>query len=362
MMVAVIVVSGIAAGLAALLVFAEKVISNYGECVIDINDGTRTLTVQGGASLLNCLTEEKLFIPSACGGKATCGYCKVKVLAGAGPLLPTEEPFLTPEERTSNVRLSCQIKVREDIRIQIPEELFLVKEYRCTVESITDLTHDIKAFRFKLIEPETIDFIPGQYMQLYTPEYEKSSEEVYRAYSMSCDPKDPTAIELVVRLVPGGICTTYCFDYMKAGAQAYLNGPYGEFRLSETHAPMIMIAGGSGMAPIKCLLHHMENNRIARKATYFFGANKVNELFYRDVMQRFEDVLPDFTFVPVVAQPETEWEGDKGLVTEAVNRHCQDLSDHEAYLCGSPGMIDASIVTLTQHGMLEESIYYDKFA
>lgn len=357
----VIIVSSIGAALAALLVLADKVIADYGECTVTINDD-RKLTVDGGCTLLEALVSEKIFIPSACGGKATCGYCKVKVLDGAGPLLPTEEPFLSPQEQQENMRLSCQVKVKNDIQIRIPEELFNVKEFTCTVDRITQLTHDIREFRFRLNDPDTISFTPGQYVQLLSPAYEKSSEEVYRAYSISSDQSEPGVLELIIRLVPGGICTTYYFDYVNEGDDIKFNGPYGEFKLSDTDAPAIMIAGGSGMAPIKCLLHQMQNEGITRKAHYFFGANKVNELFMLDIMETFESNLHDFTFVPVVTQPETEWDGDTGLVTEAVARHCSDLSASEAYLCGSPGMIDACITVLTGAGMPEEKIYYDKFS
>ncbi len=352
----------IGAALAALLVLAERYISDYGECTVDINNGTRVITARGGKALLGTLVEQKLFIPSACGGRGTCGYCKVKVLEGAGPLLPTEEPFLSKEERAAGMRLSCQCKVRAPMKIAIPEELLSVREFNCVVEHIKPLTHDIREFRFKLLDPPEVSYVPGQYMQVYAPTYEKSDEEVYRAYSISSDPRDTGAIELVIRLVPGGICTTYCFDYLKTGDPVRLNGPYGEFRLSNTDAPVVMIAGGSGMAPIKCLLHQMRNQGITRQARYFFGANLVKELFYLDELRQFERELSAFSFVPVVAKPETAWQGETGWVTQAVERAYDDLSKHEAYLCGSPGMIDASVKVLTARGMPAQNIFYDKFS
>ncbi|MCX7847271.1 MAG: 2Fe-2S iron-sulfur cluster binding domain-containing protein [bacterium] len=356
------VLAGIAAGLAALLVLAERYISNYGECTIDINNGSRIIVAQGGKSLLSTLVEQKLFIPSACGGRGTCGYCKVTITEGGGPVLPTEEPFLTKEERAAGIRLSCQCKLRNSLKITIPEELLNVREFTCIVEHIKPLTHDIREFRFKLVNPPEISYIPGQYVQLLTPRYPKSDEEVYRAYSISSDPRDRSVVELVIRLVPGGICTTYCFEYLKPGDTVRFNGPYGEFRLSNTTAPIIMIAGGSGMAPIKCLLHHMQNEGITRETHYFFGANYVHELFYLDLLRHFEQTLPNFKFTPVVAKPETEWPGETGWVTQAVDRICGDLSQHEAYLCGSPGMIDSAINVLTAHHMPPHHIFYDKFA
>ncbi len=360
--VAVLVISTIAAALALVLVVSERLIANYGPCEININ-GKKKYTVQGGKTLLSELLEQKIFIPSACGGRGTCGYCKTKITHGAGPLLPTETPFLTAEEIETDVRLSCQVKVRQDIRLEIPAELLTVKEYTCRCTDITDLTHDTKQFRFELIEPDTIDYVPGQYVQLLTPVYEHSSEEVYRAYSVSSDPKEKNAVELIIRLVPSGICTTYCFNYLKVDDEAKINGPYGDFGLSDTDTPMIFIAGGSGMAPIKCLLHQMKNTGCARKTVYYFGANKVKELFLTDMMKEFERDLADFCYVPVVAQPEDDetWDGQRGLVTEAVMRDIKDASAYEAYPCGSPGMIDASIKVLKDLGIVEDRIYYHKF-
>jgi len=164
--------------------------------------------------------------------------------------------------------------------------------------------------------------------------------------------------------VPGGICTTYCFDHLKEGQEVRMNGPYGDFHLSDTDAPIIFIAGGSGMAPIRCILFHMRNTGNKRKAIYFFGANKVKEMFMVDEMRQFEADLPDFRFVPVIATPEEggTWDGETGLVTQAVQRNFQDASEYESYLCGSPGMIDASIKVLMELGLNESNIYYDKFA
>lgn len=361
--VPVIVVSLIGAGLAAVLVVSERFVADYGTCRITINDD-RQITVKGGKDLLSVLSAEKIFIPSACGGRGTCGLCKVKITEGAGPLLPTEEPYLDARERTSNVRLSCQIKIRNDLRVEIPRELLSIREYTCKCTDIIDLTYDMKQFRFELREPKKIEFTPGQYVQFLTPPYDKNREETYRAYSISSDPADESAIELIIRLVPGGICTTYCFDYLKVGDEVRLNGPYGDFRLSESNAPAVFIAGGSGMAPIKCMLHHMRNTACRRKAVYYFGANTVKDLFLTDLMREFESTLHDFKYIPVVAAPEPgdTWEGQTGLVTEAVERGVENAVEYEAYLCGSPGLIDAAVKVLTTLGMSDKAIFYDKFA
>jgi len=362
-LLAILIVSIIGAGLAGLLVLSESVISNYGLCRIAIND-ERELTGEGGKDLLSMLTAEKLFIPSACGGRGTCGLCKVRVLEGGGMLLPTEEPYLSKEERADNVRLSCQVKVRNDLKIWIPRELFAIREYVSTCTRIVDLTHDIKLFRLELREPPTMDYIPGQYIQLLTPIYEKSREEVYRAYSIASDPAERGVLDLIIRLVPGGICTTYCFEYLKQGDEVKLNGPHGEFHLTDTDAPIVFIAGGSGMAPIRCMLYHLRNTGSRRKAVYFFGANKVKEMFMMDEMRRFESELPDFRFVPVIAQPDPDetWAGETGLVTHAVQRGLKDAPAYEAYLCGSPGMIDASIKVLLELGVQQSKVFFDKFA
>ena len=363
LLISVLVVSVIAAALALLLVIAEYFFANYGECTLTIND-EKNVTVTGGDSLLSTLSNQKIFIPSACGGKGTCGLCKVKVLDGAGPLLPTEEPYLDKNEIKSNVRLSCQVKIRNDLKIHIPEEIFNIREYNCICEDIRDLTDDIKLFRFKLTEPPEIKYVPGQFMQLLTPPYGKNKEEVYRAYSIASDPAEKNIIDFIIRLVPGGICTTYCFEYLKTGDAVKMNGPYGEFRLTDTNAEMIWIAGGSGMAPFVSMLHQMKNSNNQRKVTYYFGANNVRELFLLDEMKQFEKDLPNFKFVPVVYKPDKDktWDGQTGLVTEAVGRNNKSLSDTEGYLCGSPGLIDASEKVLMKLGMSEENIFYDKFA
>ena len=233
----------------------------------------------------------------------------------------------------------------------------------CQCIDITDLTHDMKQFRLKLLEPETIDYVPGQYVQLLTPVYPGSDEEVYRAYSIASDPAEKNIIDLIIRLVPNGICTTYCFEYLKVRDQVKINGPYGDFRLSDTDAPIVFIAGGSGMAPIRNILYQMKNTANKRKATYYFGANIVKELFLLDQMKKFESELDNFKFVPIVATPaeDENWAGEQGFVTQAVQRNLKNASDCEAYLCGSPGMIDAAIKILIELGMSEENIFYDKF-
>jgi Na+-transporting NADH:ubiquinone oxidoreductase subunit F len=356
------IITGISVFLAALLTLAERFLLNYGTCKITINED-RVLEVKGGNHLLGSLIQNNIFIPSACGGRGSCGLCKVKVISGGGPLLPTETPYLTNEEQEDNVRLSCQVKVREDLVIQIPEELFSIREYATVVEKIEDLTHDIKALYLRLPEGEEVKFKAGQYVQIKAPQYGKSTEEVYRAYSIASSPSQHDCIQLIIRKVPEGICTTYVFDYLKEGDTLHINGPYGDFYLRESEREIICIAGGSGLAPIKSLLHQIEEEGIQRKTSFFFGCVGKRDLYYVDEMKAFEDKLPNFRFIPALsgAAEGDDWTGETGLITEVVDRHVTDGSNVEAYLCGSPGMIDACIRVLLSKGVAEENIYYDKF-
>ncbi|MDX9914591.1 MAG: 2Fe-2S iron-sulfur cluster binding domain-containing protein [Sphaerochaeta sp.] len=363
LLISIAVTSLISVFLALLMVIADATIGNYGVVKISVNNGIRELEVLGGQPLLRSLQQEGIFIPSACGGRGSCGLCKVKVIEGGGDYLPTELPFISEEERKELVRLSCQVKVKNDVAIEIPEELFYVKEFSTKVERIRDLTHDIKEVTLRLIEPEQITIKAGQYVQFVVPEYEDLDEEVYRAYSVASPPGDASHVELEVRLVPGGICTTYVHEHLKEGDEVMINGPYGEFFLRDTDTPVIFIAGGSGMAPIKSILLDMEKSQNPRPAQYFFGARSKRDLFLLDEMKALETSIPNFTFIPALSEPleEDNWEGEIGLITDVVHRNVKDASLSEAYLCGSPGMIDACIKVLSDLGVSEDCIFYDKF-
>ena len=349
--------------LAIILVTADAFIANYGECRLTIN-GKKELVVKGGRSLLSTLMEEEIFIPSACGGRGSCGLCKLKVESGAGQYLPTELPWISKEEQSGNVRLSCQVKVKNDMEIRIPEELFSVKQYKTRVESIKDLTHDIKEVRFRLLSPETIEYKAGQFVQILTPEYKLSDEQVFRAYSMSSVPSDQNVIELEIRLVPEGICTTWVHQFLKEGDEVTINGPYGDFHLRDTERDIICIAGGSGNAPIKSILLDMAEKGNNRKASYFYGARSRRDLVLPDEMAAIMKDLPNYKYIPVLSEPDEndDWDGETGWVTDAVARYLETGDNVEAYLCGSPGMIDACIKVLTGKGVPEELIFYDKFA
>ncbi len=356
-------ISGISAFLAILMVIADATIGNYGEVKITIND-EKEYVVKGGKPLLGTLMEQEIFIPSACGGRGSCGLCKVTVEKGAGQYLPTELPWISEEEMEQNVRLSCQLKVKEDMRIRIPDELFNVKEFDATVERIRDLTHDIKEITLKLNDPAEIEISAGQFVQLRVPEYELTDEPIYRAYSAASVPSDRNHVELEIRYVPNGICTTFVHQYLKEGDNIVFNGPYGDFFLRETEREIICIAGGSGMAPIKSILLDMAEKGVARRTRYFFGARSKKDLFLLEEMKELEKRLPNFSFIPALSAPEDEdeWDGETGLITDVVARHMESGDNTEAYLCGSPGMIDACIKVLSDKGVPDELIYFDKFA
>ena len=358
-------VGGICSVLAGLLILAERRLVNYGQCAIDINQGAKRLEVKGGQTLLASLMSQNLFIPSACGGRGTCAYCKLEISAGGGPIIPTEESLLTEEELTANLRLSCQVKVRNDLAVVIPDELFLVKQYSGVVERIRDLTHDIKELKIRLIEPDTIEFTAGQYVQLETPPYGHVPEPVYRAYSISSPPSEKKNLELIIRLVPEGICTTWVFDILKEGDEVCLNGPYGEFGLSQSDRPMIWMAGGSGMAPLWSMVRYLGEQNIQRPCTYFFGALQTRDLFLVDEFRQMEKDLPNFRFVPALSEPaeHDQWDGQTGLITQVAqaDKDLEDCSNKEAYLCGSEGLIDAAAKTLKDKGLSEDRIFYDKF-
>lgn len=361
---AVAILCGLSGALAALLLVAEYFFANYGECTIDVNDGEKRFTVQGGASLLSSLAENKLFLASACGGRGSCGFCKCKVLEGGGPVLPTETGYLSDDDQKNNVRLSCQVKVKQDLRIEVPAELLSVKEFVTTVERIEDLTHDIKGLRFRLPEGETIRFRAGQYMQLESAPYGDVSDPTFRAYSISSAPKDNQAVELVVRLVPNGIVTTWVFEHLAEGQTAKLTGPYGDFFLRESDREIIFIAGGSGLAPIRSIVLDMIDRGIEhRKARFFFGARGAADLYYVEEFKAIAEEHEWFEFVPALSRPERDDTGyETGLITDVVAKHYETLDNHEAYLCGSPGMIDACIQVLSDKGMPEEMVHYDKFS
>lgn len=356
--VPVIVLSCIALFLGILLVLADKFLADYGECRLIIN-GEKEFTVRGGSSILSYLTANKIFIPSACGGKSTCGLCKGGVVSDVGPLLPTEKPFMTPKEITDKVRLLCQVKVKEDTEIVIREEYFLVKEFKTVLEAITPLTHDTRLFRFKLVEPAEIAFKPGQFVQFRIP---KAGEE--RAYSIASSPNSPNIVELVVRLVPGGLYTTYMFNKLKVEDTIFLTGPFGEFFLREdTNDPIICVAGGSGSAPVRSIITYLKEKDSQRKIISFYGGRTPKDIYFTEEYNELTRNMKDFTHIPAISEPSDgdSWSGEKGLITTVMERYLQNVAGHEAYMCGPPIMIKYAYMALEKLGIDKNRIYFDEF-
>lgn len=351
---------GISLILALVLIVVSRFLAEYGPCRITVNR-TETFEVSGGDSLLSALFANKVFIPSACGGKGTCGYCKVKILEGGGAVLPTERPYLTPEEMDENIRLSCQVKVKNDLDLEIPEEYLSIREYRAAVLYSKSLTYDMKEIRFMLIDPSEISFKPGQYIQFHVPT--RKGETVYRAYSIASLPSTPGEIELIVRLVPGGIGSTYIHN-LEEGDEVTMSGPYGEFFLHErSDYDILCVGGGAGMAPLKSIIYSLFEKGTDRKVDLFFGVRAKRDLFYLEEFEKLASEHPNFNFCYALSSPqETDvWEGESGFIHLVLERHIKEGEKREAYLCGPPVMIDAVIKVLKEKGVSEDHIYYDKF-
>ena len=347
--------------LAALLMLAERFLVNYGICKLDINVGKKPLEVDGGQTLLSTLYANEIFIPSACGGKGSCGHCKITITAGGGPVLSTETPYLTRKEIRSNLRLACQVKIREDIYVRIPEELLNVRMFTSTVESSIDLTHDIKQIYLQLDEPAEISHRPGQYVQVQAPSPDGA---VFRAYSISSPAYEPHAVELVVRLVPGGIGSTYLHS-LNIGDTVNFTGPYGEFILNEDPSvEIVCVGGGCGMAPMKSLIYTIYHRWPDRSCWLFFGCRTTKDIFYLQEFEKLAEKHPSFNVVYALSdklQGDEHWNGETGFIHLAVDKHLEAGIKRQTFLCGPPPMIEAVIRVLEEKGLRSENIFYDEF-
>ncbi len=374
--------------LVSLLLFAKYKLSPSGKINITIN-GERTIEVEGGSSLLTTLGNAGIFLPSACGGGGTCVQCTCQVNEGGGSILPTEEPHFTRKEIANNWRLGCQVKVKEDMDIKIPEEVFGIKKWECTVKSNYNVASFIKEFVVELPEGENLDFEAGGYIQIDVPtcvvnfkdmditahpedhpnpnefqaEWDKfglwdlkmvNEEPIVRAYSMANHPAEGNIVMLNIRVatppwdrarnawmqVNPGICSSYVFS-RKPGDKVTISGPYGEFFIKESDAEMVYIGGGAGMAPMRSHLFHLFHTlKTGREVTYWYGGRSKRELFYLDHFRKIEEEFPNFKFHLVLSEPlpEDNWkakssiddEGDGfvGFVHQAVIDH--HLKAHEA--------------------------------
>ena len=367
--------------LVALLLYAKAKLSPSGKVKITIN-GEKEIEVDGGNTLLTTLSNEGIFLPSACGGGGTCVQCTCQVHEGGGGILPTEEPHFSRKEIAANWRLGCQVKVKEDMDIQIPEEVFGIKKWECEVVSNYNVASFIKEFVVRLPDGEEMDFEAGGYIQIDVPEivvpfkdmditahpehhkdpntfqteWDKfglwdlqmvNEEEVVRAYSMANHPAEGNIVMLNIRVatppwdrdrnawmnVNPGVCSSYVFG-CKPGDKCVISGPYGEFFIKENDSEMVYIGGGAGMAPMRSHLFHLFHTlKTGRKVTYWYGGRSKRELFYLDHFQKIEDEFPNFKFHLVLSEPSEEdnWnekktiddEGDGflGFVHQAVIDH-----------------------------------------
>ncbi len=367
------------------------------------DDPGKSITVSTGSTLLSALVNKKIYLPSACGGSGSCGQCRCQVLDGGGEILPTEIPHLSRREKKDQVRLACQLKIREDLTIRVPAEIFSIKLYHATVVSNENVATFIKEIIFKLDNNETLTFTAGAYIQIDIPEYHglsysqfnvadrfracwekfdlfslkaESEEPVYRAYSLANPPSENKLLRLTVRIatppeeVPEalpGIGSSYIFS-LKPGDQVTLSGPYGDFFVKDTDREMCFVGGGAGMAPMRChILHQLDTVKTKRKTTYWYGARSKSEMFYEDEFRRLEKENDNFSFHIALSKPEPEdhWEGMVGNIHQCLhdnylNTH-EDPSEIEYYLCGPPLMIAAMKKMLDDLGVAKEMIMYDEF-
>lgn len=412
--------------LVAVLLFAKAKLTNTGPVKIIIND-EKEITVPAGGTLLATLSAEKIFLPSACGGGGTCAMCKCQVLEGGGDILPTEKGYFTRKQIQDHWRLGCQVKVRTNMRIRVPEEVFGIKKWECEVVSNYNVASFIKEFVVKLPEGEVLHFKPGGYIQIdvppcevdfkdidirphpddpagpdkFKPEWDKfnlwslkmkSTEPVFRAYSMANHPAEGNIIMLNIRIatppwdkannrwmnVNPGICSSYVFS-RKPGDKVTISGPYGEFFIKDTDKEMIYIGGGAGMAPLRSHIFHLFHTlKTKRKVSYWYGGRSKRELFYVEHFRKIEKEFPNFKFYVVLSEPlpEDNWkvkkslddpEGDgfvgfvhQALIDNYLSKH-PEPEEVEYYFCGPPMMNAAVLKMLDDFGVPKENISFDDF-
>lgn len=355
-----LLVLGVLGGiLSALLLLASHRLANYGPCSVQIND-QEPVVIEGGGKLLDALYDQGIFIPSACGGQGTCGYCKVEHVSGGGPLLPTEMPYLSASEIESGVRLACQVKVKQDLQVRVKEAFLHIKEYRARVDEVTRLTHDTRELKLKLLEPATMQFRPGQYVQVLVP---SKGERIFRAYSISSPPADDGSIELLVRLVPKGLGSGY-LHRLEVGEELVFTGPYGEFELDDrVDVELICVGGGCGMAPMHSLIRHVAQQQPHRPCRLFFGAGTSDDIMYHKEFLALQEKLPAFEMHYALSDPDAspEWDGERGFIHESVGKHVKEGAGKQAFLCGPPVMIEAVTRVLLAKGLTRDRIFYDEF-
>ncbi|MEM7152047.1 MAG: NADH:ubiquinone reductase (Na(+)-transporting) subunit F [Myxococcota bacterium] len=389
--------------LVAILVMARRKLVNTADVKILVNDDeSKAMTVPAGSTLLNTLADQKIFIPSACGGMGSCGVCKVHVKDGGGAMLPTEEGWISRGEAREGCRLACQVKVKQDMKIEVEPEVFSVRKWKCKVRSNENVATFIKELILELPEGEAVPFRAGGYIQIECPphvahykdfdiqeEYRgdwdkydmwrftsKVEEDVTRAYSMANYPDEAGIIMLNVRVasppprkpdVPPGQMSSYIFN-LKPGDEVTISGPYGEFYARETEAEMVFIGGGAGMAPMRSHIFDLFRRlSTKRKVSFWYGARSLREAFYQDHFDKIAEENPNFTWHLALSEPlpEDNWEGYTGFIHQVVMDNY--LKDHEApeeiefYICGPPMMNDAVIKMALELGVEPENVMFDDF-
>ncbi len=397
-----LVFTGLILVVVALITFVESKIVKKGFCRIFINDDAEPFLIPSGSNLLFGLAQHKIFLPSACGGVGTCGMCKCQVLEGGGEILPTETVSISRREQKEHYRLACQLKIREDLKIRIPEEIFKIKKYECTVISNRNVATFIKELVLKLPEDEILDFKAGGYIQIdippyklsfkdfyiepeYHPDWDKyhlwdlkaeNDEDIFRAYSMANYPAEQGIVMLNVRIalppldnpsIPPGKASSYIFN-LKPSDKVTISGPYGEFFIKDTDREMIYIGGGAGMAPMRSHIFHLFRTlKTKRKVSFWYGARSRREMFYDEEFQALAKEFPNFSYHVALSAPlpEDNWEGLTGFIHQVLYDHYlknhEEPEEVEYYLCGPPPMIDAVLKMLDSLGIPPEMISFDSF-
>ena len=404
----VIVFPVVIVALTLALLAAETRLKPKGKVKITINgDPDKAIETEAGDTLLSTLSSAGVMLPSACGGGGTCGVCKCQVTAGGGDILPTEQSHINYRESKEDWRLSCQVKVREDMEITVPDEVFSINKWECEVIGNKSVATYIREFTLKLPEGENLNFESGGYIQIEVPPFEadfkdfgieeeyleewtklgvldlrtKGVEPVARAYSMANHPAEGNIVMLNIRIatppvdrekrafmdVMPGLASSYVYS-QKVGDKVTISGPYGEFFMQETDREMCYIGGGAGMAPLRSHIFHLFHTlKTGRKVSYWYGARSRREIFYEDHFRKIEKEFPNFTFHIALSEPlpEDNWDGPVGFIHQVVQEHYLESHDApediEYYLCGPPLMLNAVRKMLDDLGVEPEMIRFDEF-
>ena len=398
------VVSIVIVSLVLIINFAESKLLPQGNVSILINnDSENEIKTRPGSTLLSALATKTIFLPSACGGGGTCAMCKCQVLDGGGDILPTETGHISRSEAKDNWRLACQVKIKQDMKIKVPDEIFSIQKWEATVTSNNNVTTFIKELILDLPKGENVDFQAGGYIQIDIPEYDikyntfdvekeyhsdwdkfkiwdlkvKNEEPIFRAYSMANHPAEGNRVMLNVRIatpppplwndVPPGLASSYIFN-LKPGDKVTISGPYGEFFIKDTDREMVYIGGGAGMAPMRSHLFHLfQTLKTNRKVSFWYGARSVREMFYDDHFKKIADQFPNFTYNVALSEPmkEDNWKGHTGFIHQVLHDNYlmnhEDPTEIEYYMCGPPPMINACDGMLDSLGVDKEMIAYDSF-